>query len=107
MAHPGYKLYLTNLLLFRVWSADRQHFCQVEIDRSVAYQTPPQTYRIKIFSVSRSPGDLYTQSSFRSTVLINGQLVTRACASTSNIAQIQARAWVGVSNIFPACTRQL
>ena len=37
---------LTNLLLFRVWLADRQHLCHLEIDRNVAFQVSHPRYRL-------------------------------------------------------------
>ena len=37
---------LTNLLLFRVWLADRHHLCHLEIDRNVAFQVSHPRYRL-------------------------------------------------------------
>ena len=51
----GYRVDLTNLLLFRVWSADRQHLCHLEIDRNVAFQVSHPRYGLSRWVSSKQP----------------------------------------------------
>lgn len=106
MFYPWLQTYLTNLLLFRVWSADRQHLCHLEIDRNVAFWVPhprPTESKPSVYQDSQ----VICIHSQVCQALVSGQLLTGACASACNVAHIQVCAWASVGDVFPVCKRQL